>query len=282
MNFAVGIVLYNSDVDKIRKTIDEYKDEAEKIILIDNNSKNIDEIEKVVSKFTNVILIRNEKNEGIAKALNQILEKSLSMEINYLLTLDQDSFLQLDFLQKMVQYINDDVAIVCPEIIDLNKKKNKLISEEYIQIERCITSGSLMNLKVCKDVGLFDEKMFIDYVDFDYCKRIRLKGYKILKIKDCFLKHEIGKRSIKKFFGIYVYPTNHSSFRVYYYFRNMRYYYLKFKRQMTVKEKINEIIRLYWKYISIVLYEEDKKEKLNSAKKGFKDAITLMKEEGKK
>lgn len=282
MNFAVGIVLYNSDVDKIRKTISEYKNEAKNIILIDNYSQNIDEIEKLVSEFPNILLIRNDKNEGIAKALNQILESSISLRMNYLLTLDQDSFLKLEYLKKMVRYINDDVAIVCPEIIDLNKKKNKLINEEYVEIERCITSGSLMNLKVCKEVGLFDEKMFIDYVDFDYCKRVRVKEYKILKIKDCFLKHEIGKRSIKKFFGIYVYPTNHSSFRVYYYFRNMRYYYLKFKKQMTIKEKLNEIIRIYWKYISIVLYEEDKKEKLSSARKGFKDAIALMKEEGKK
>ena len=282
MNFAVGIVLYNSNVDKIRQTISEYKNEAKNIILIDNNSLNIDEVDKLVSEFSNVLLIRNEKNEGIARALNQILESSISLGINYLLTLDQDSFLQLNYLKKMMEYIEDDVAIVCPEIIDLNKKKNKLISEEYAEIERCITSGSLMNLNTCKEVGIFDEKMFIDYVDFDYCKRIRLKGYKILKIKDCFLKHEIGKRSIKKFFGIYVYPTNHSSFRVYYYFRNMRYYYLKFRKQMTSKEKINEIIRIYWKYISIILYEENKKDKLSSARKGFKDAITLMKEEGKK
>lgn len=275
MNFAIGVVLYNSKPEKIERTIKEYYKYAKNIILVDNGSSNIEDVRKI-SNLSNIIIIENENNEGIARALNQIFDKAIELNIDYLLTLDQDSFLSYEYLKKMMEYMNVDVAITCPEIFDLNKKKNKRINKQYEEIERCITSGSFMNLKVCKKIGKFDEKMFIDYVDFEYCKRIMLRGYKILKIQGCFLLHEIGKRSSRKFFGIDVYPTNHSSFRVYYYFRNMHYYYLKYKREMTIKEKINETIRIIWKYISILLYEEDKIEKLKKAREGFKDSKKML------
>lgn len=276
MNFAVGIVLYNGDISKIQKALEEYKSFARKVILVDNNSKNINEIEKITINFPNIKLIKNNENMGIAKALNQILNESYQCKIDYLLTLDQDSFIEYKDVERMIKYLRDDVAIVSPEIYDLNKKKNKRINSEYEEIERSITSGSIMNLKICKKIGSFDEKMFIDYVDFDYSKRVRLEGYKILKIRDCLLKHEIGKRTIKRFLGIYVYPTNHSSFRVYYYFRNMHYYYLKYKNNMNLRERANEIIRIVWKFISIILYEDDKKNKIMNARKGFLDSKKMI------
>ena len=277
MKIAVGVVLYNPDVKKIKLIIKEYYEKVNYFFFVDNFLKNINELEKNIRNMSDkIIIIKNTENQGIAKALNQLLKISYEKDINYLLTLDQDSFIEYNHINNMKKYINDNIAIVCPEIIDLNKKKNKYLKNEYEQVNRCITSGSLMNLNVCRKIGYFDEKMFIDYVDFDYCKRITLKGYKILKIKDCFLKHEIGKRTIKKFFGVYVYPTNHSSKRVYFYFRNIHYYCLKFKNKMTYKEKIYEIIRIMWKYISIILYEKDKKEKIKNANKGFLDAKNMF------
>lgn len=276
MSFAIGVVLYNFQLEKLKKIIDEYADKAKNIIFVDNCSANINEFEQLKIETTNIKLIKNNKNIGIAKALNQILNTTIEINVDFLLTLDQDSYLKYDDLKKMMKYMRDDVAIVCPEILDLNKKKNKKLNKEYQEIERCITSGSLMNIKICKKIETFDEKMFIDYVDFDYCKKIRIEGYKILQIQGCFLQHEIGKRTSRKFLWIDVYPTNHSSFRVYYYFRNMHYYYLKYRKKMTIKEKINEIIRITWKYVSIILYEENKKEKLKKAKEGYKDTAKML------
>ena len=276
MKIAVGVVLYNFNIDKINLIIKEYCEKVEYIILVDNGSTNITKLKDKVKKNDKIIIIENNENKGVAKALNQLLEEAYTRKMDYLLTLDQDSFLKYQDLLKMTTYMKDNIAIICPEIIDMNKKKNKFLKKEYEQVDRCITSGSLMNLKACSKIGKFDEKMFIDYVDFDYSKRAQLKGNKILKIKGCFLKHEIGKRTTRKFLGIYVYPTNHSSVRVYYYFRNMHYYYLKFRKEMTYKEKINEKIRMAWKYISIILYENNKLEKVKCAKKGYIEALKML------
>lgn len=273
---TVGVVLYNFKLEKIKKIVEEYEKHVYKFIFVDNNSKNYNEAEEYFKSNPNILIIKNDKNEGIAKALNQILEKAYEINAKYLLTLDQDSYIELDPLIKMEKFIDDDIAIICPEIYDLNKKYNKLLKNGNKEVTRCITSGSLMNLKVCKKIGYFDEKMFIDYVDFDYCKRIIMSNYKILKIKDCFLKHEVGKRTIKKFLWIYVYPTNHSPERNYYYMRNVRYYCLKHNKSMSTYEKLYEYIRIIWRYTSIILYEENKKEKIKAVNRGFKDAKEML------
>ena len=257
-DIAIGIVLYNPNIELLKENITRLKAITNSIIFIENGSNNKDEIIKTVNHEYKIIF--NEKNLGIDE------------NKEYLLTLDQDSRMTRYIFDNLYKYRNvENVAIVCPTIYDINKKKNKTIKKKYEYVNRCITSGSLMNLSICSKLEKFDEKMFIDYVDFDYCKNVTLAGYKIIKVRDAILPHEIGKRLTKKILFFYVYPTNHSSFRVFYYIRNIKYYYWKYKKKMTIKEKIKEKINIVWKFISIILYEENKKEKLLKAREGYKN-----------
>ena len=269
-DIAIGIVLYNPNIELLKENITRLKAITNSIIFIENGSNNKDEIIKTVNHEYKIIF--NEKNLGIAKALNQLLNEAINENKEYLLTLDQDSRMTRYIFDNLYKYRNvENVAIVCPTIYDINKKKNKKKKKKYEYVNRCITSGSLMNLSICSKLEKFDEKMFIDYVDFDYCKNVTLAGYKIIKVRDAILPHEIGKRLTKKILFFYVYPTNHSSFRVFYYIRNIKYYYWKYKKKMTIKEKIKEKINIVWKFISIILYEENKKEKLLKAREGYKN-----------
>ena len=56
----------------------------------------------------------------------------------------------------------------------------------------------------------------------------------------------------------------------------MHYYYLKYKNNMNLRERANEIIRIVWKFISIILYEDDKKNKIMNARKGFLDSKKMI------
>ena len=226
----------------------------------------------MVKKY-NLFLQINETNLGVAKGLNQILDKSYEINSNYLLTLDQDSSISKQSILEMMKYINNDnIAIVCPLIVEKNKYYKIKQKSEIMELNRCITSGSLMNLKICKKIGYFDEKMFIDYVDFDYCKRIILNNKKIVRIKKATIKHEIGKRTKRRFIFFTVYPTNHNKTRVYYYVRNIKYYLRKFKYKLSIKEIIYEYINLLWKFTSIILYEQDKSGKIKMFFNGWKDS----------
>jgi rhamnosyltransferase len=272
---CVGIVLYNPDIETLLESLNEVSKITSKIYLVDNHSNNIDIIER--KKLPNVTLIKNSANFGIAKALNQILEIAYEDDNKYLITLDQDSILKSYMIENMMNYVQiKDVALICPIINDLNKSKNIVQAKKFIDVDRCITSGTLMILDECKAIGKFDEKMFIDYVDFDYCKRIKLFGKRIIRVNDAVINHEVGKRTKRKFLFWTVYPTNHNSGRVYYYARNIKYYLIKFKGQLTLREKINQHVFLVWKLVSILLYERDKTVKVKNFFKGINEAKKLV------
>lgn len=271
INLVAGIVLYNPDIRILKKSIRNIEKKVSKIYLIDNSSNNIEEIRKIKEK--NIVLIENKENLGIAKALNQII-KNCENDSKWVLTLDQDSIPTEKMINEMLKYISkENVSMICPTIIDRNKNDITIKqTKEYEEIKRCITSGTIMNVNDCKNFGYFDETMFIDYVDFDYCKRVSLNDKKIIKINNAYLEHEIGKREKRKFLFLTVYPTNHNEKRIYYYVRNIYYYLSKYKKDLTIKEKIIEYKFLLWKYISIILYEKNKKNKLKMYFKGKKDS----------
>ena len=50
-------------------------------------------------------------------------------------------------------------------------------------------------------IGGFDEKLFIDGVDFDFCIRMRKAGYGILRSNNVYLLQEVGKGRSKSLFG---------------------------------------------------------------------------------
>lgn len=272
MKLCAGIVLYNPNIKTLKKSVENVSNICDTIILVDNHSDNFLEINEL-SNDKKIVIIKNTKNLGIAKALNQLLNYANDLNFDYLLTLDQDSILGEKMLTNMLKYVDEkDVALICPIINDLNKTKKIMQKEEIIDLERCITSGSLMNMKFCNEIGEFDEKMFIDYVDFDYCKRIKIASKRIIRVRDAVINHEIGKRTKRKFLFWTVYPTNHTPQRIYFYSRNIKYYCKKFRDNMSQKEKINELKYLIWKFISIILYENNKKMKIKLYKQGLKDS----------
>jgi rhamnosyltransferase len=62
----------------------------------------------------------------------------------------------------------------------------------YSEVRTCITSGALTNLDLWKKLDGFDEQMFIDSVDFEYCYRVRKAGYKVIQTDQVQLSHSIG------------------------------------------------------------------------------------------
>lgn len=272
-NIIVGITLFNPKLTVVDTVVKNLYDVVDAFVLVDNGSKNIDSIIELIktNALKKVHLIKNGKNLGVAKALNQIVDFVNEQGAKFALTLDQDSVLKAADVTEMARHVSPDIALICPRMVDINKAKQKKYKTDLEYVDRCITSGTLMNLEVCNKIGKFDELMFIDYVDFEYCKRVRLAGYKILKINTVELKHEIGKRTTHHFLWAKVYPSNHKPERVYYYTRNIYYYLWKFYNKLSFSEKFKERFLLFWKYFSIIIYEKDKLAKLRSYKKGKKD-----------
>ena len=270
MRIMTGIVTYNPDIPRLIKNLDAIKDQVYQVIIVDNNSSNIKEIKKNIKE--NIIIIENDNNYGIAKALNQIMEYAKENNIDWVLTLDQDSVCPQYFVKALSEKIQDNIAIVCPIVYDINKRNITKESEERKNnyIEKCITSGSLTSVKAWENVGKFDEKMFIDGVDFEFCYRLRKYGYFIYRVDDVKLTHEIGHITIRKFLFWDVAVKNHSAFRKYYIAKNI--IYLAKKRQ-KFKFKVKAIFQELKLIGVVLLYEDDKKIKIKRIIKGIEDGI---------
>lgn len=273
---AASIVLYNPDLIRLKENIIAIYNQVEELVLIDNSSINIDLIESEYRDYENITIIKNESNLGIARALNQGMIFCESKGYKWVLTLDQDSVCPSNIIEEYLKYIKIPmVAIVSPIIADRNKPES-FIEKNYINsyelIDKCITSAALTNISIWKEIDGFDELMFIDLVDFEFCKRVLLNGYKIIRINNLVLLHEIGHITQRRIFHLKVDVKNHSAFRKYYMARNIIYYSKKYRSYGSV---ISAYLRVLKLFILMMLYEKHKINKASAILKGVKDGRRL-------
>lgn len=270
-----GIVTYNPETERLRQNIEAViRNEIQTIVIVDNGSNNTDEICRLIEQFPEINIIKNQENKGIAFALNQIFQEAIqSKSIDWVLTLDQDSVIDDDMITTYAHYYSDGNNIA--SLTSLRREQNyeipNLVRKEPVQyINKCMTSGNLVLKSAWESVGGFDNRLFIDEVDYDFCYRLREHGYSILRINRPLILHEIGKGVPIYFWGKRRIISNHSAFRKYYMVRN-RVYLLR-KRKLC-DDRYSYLFRFIAK---TVLYEkEDRWNKIHSMVKGFIDGLKM-------
>ena len=273
MDISAGIVLFNPDIKRLKENIDAVIVQCAHVYLVDNGSGNIDEVLELLEEYkkSKISVICNAKNHGIAKALNQLASAAQKDGYEWLLTLDQDSVSPCNIIEEFEKYITyQDIGILCPVIYDRNKGEEIKAKEGSIEIDECITSGSLLNIKAWNKIGGFDENLFIDGVDFDICYRLKKNGYKILCIQSVVLLHELGHIEYHRFLFWRVLVKNHSAFRKYYIARNIIYIAKKRKSVLLVVKGLLQEIKMLG---IVILYEEDKLNKSRCICRGIYDGF---------
>lgn len=275
-NIIAVIVTYNPDIERLELNIKAIINQVDSIIIVDNGSENFECIYSLLKEYR-IKTIRNYENKGIAYALNKGANYAFNNNFKWMLTLDQDSIADSNMINEFKSFFEIkkniiDIAIVGPQIIDLNLSNDL---EEKIQFKECsvlITSGSLINIDVCNKLGGFKEELFIDGVDFEFCLNVRKNGYRIYQVTKAKLYHELGKITSNKFIGIKIITTNHSPLRRYYYFRNRIYILKKY-----LKEDFKWVLRYCLSgvkvFLLIIIFENNKYEKIKYSIKGCIDGI---------
>ena len=272
-DIIAGIVTYNPNMNRLKSNLDAVKSQVQMIVVADNGSNNIQEVNSLIKNINSAILLNLEKNYGIAFALNRIFEYAEKKNYEYVLTLDQDSVCGPNLVFELKKYAFNGIGIVSPAIWDINRNDNEALSSLYghsEEIDQCITSGALTSVEAWKDVAGFDEVMFIDGVDFDFCDRIKKYGWRIIQSNSTYLEHEIGHITIRRFLGFPVAIKNHSAFRKYYIAKNI--IYLDRKKHSSAYP-ILSLARILKQVCLVVMYEEYKAEKLRSLLRGMRDGF---------
>ena len=267
MKLAAVVVFYNPSEENI-ENINNYIGSINRLYVVDNSDDDNIRIES-----TNKIeYIKLNSNKGIAYALNVGAKKAIDEGYDFLLTMDQDSKVTSEIVNGMKDYLeNHDtkkIGLVSPyqDIDAKDDKKNKDV-EDMIEV---MTSGNIINLKAYEEIDGFKDWLFIDCVDTDYCMNLHKHGYKVLRLNNIVMKHELGNLVVHKLFGKEYPCYNHNPIRRYYIVRNNMYIcdmygnmypdycaWLKRVQKGQVKR--------------ILVFEKNKFKKLKMMLKGYRD-----------
>ena len=220
--------------------------------------------------------IRNGANLGLARALNQGMLAARDEGFAYSLLLDQDSLIEGRCLERLLaaHAAIEDAFIVCPrvlyepEAVQPPRKARSAVK----RVNVAISSGSLVDLSRLEEVGLQDEALFIDYVDFEYCLHAATKGYFTYRVEDAVMHHRLGDQRVARFLGLRCYPTHHSPDRRYYKTRNMLYVCRRYVRSHP-RWVLRSARKFLAELLEIWLFEDRKLEKTLACFEGFGDFL---------
>lgn len=289
-NVLAVIVSYNPEILVLKKLALELANQSCDVLIIDNGSNNADNL-KLLSIENNINIEFLNENLGIAFAQNVGLKRAIKFNYDFVVTFDQDSSIKEKFINDLIEtyielsIVDDNVAAVGPTFIDTKTKKKSLairykglkfssvlpeIKDVAIQSDYIIASGSLMDPKKLINIGLMDEKLFIDFVDIEWGIRAKKKGFNSYMSNIAFMEHTIGNSSKKipltnRFINI------HSDFRKYFIVRNS--IYLIIYSNLPINWKIIQIAKTIFYMVTIFFASSNKFSVFKRFLLGIKDGI---------
>ena len=230
MAIAGVVILYHPEETAITN-IQSYLPYLDKLYIADNTEQK-SEVALYFQNEIKVQVIHDGSNKGIATRLNEAADLAIKNEHNWLLTMDQDSFFEdhtmPDYLLCAGSYLHKDRTAMFGVT---HEQKKEITDCTPVEKNKLITSGSIVNLRLFSAIGGFEERLFIDEVDHDYCYRARLKNYLVVQFQNIFLHHSLGVTSQHRSFKNSRLSNRslHSPQRMYYMVRNFLYMNQKFK-----------------------------------------------------
>jgi rhamnosyltransferase len=170
----------------------------------------------------------------------------------------------------------ETIGIVAPRY---REESSGLLHDELPQdsaeshfVGSTMMSGNLVRTDVIERVGFYNEHFFIDYVDHEFCLRMAQHGFRVLRLRDAVLDHNLGHMSTKRVAGITFATTNHSPLRRYYNARNRTAVYRSYGR-VAPGWVASDLRSFLVETAKILLLEQDRGAKLVSVARGVWDGL---------
>ena len=288
MTIGAIIILYNPDIKQTIHSIEILLPQVDKIYLIDNSYDSNQEYFPQNDKIAYIPLL---KNTGIAAAQNIGIKHIIKDKCDFALFSDQDSVAESDTVEKLLDtYLflkSEGIKVGGVGTRAINKETGMPYpskSKEYEKVEiktdiqgkatatRCSyirSSISLIESKIFDETGNFDEKLFIDGVDNEWCWRAASFGYLFYIAENAQIRHMLGKESrkiVNKNISI------SSEFRIYYQFRN--YIWLSRRSYVPYWWKFRHFLKYAVKTVYFPLFVKPRMVYARQIIRGIKDGLT--------
>lgn len=291
MIFSITVT-FNPELDLLTDQLYALENQVDKIIIIDNNSKNINDIKSVFERLSlefkeKIEIIELTENYGLAKAQNIALNLVKKDNVKKVLMLDQDSIPAKDLVNildyEMDTIIKSGVKVSAVGPIYYDGKTKELYpatkyvgpfikrikpSSHPVEVTFTIASGSLILIDSLEEIGLMNEDFFIDYIDVEWCLRAKTKGFSCFIVPKAKMIHTIGDNRMN-FFGRKI--SIHSPLRRYYLIRNS--FIISRLNYIPFGYKFRELFFNFIRFFIFIVISNEKKQVLKFSLQGFFDGI---------
>lgn len=197
------ITLYKPKIENYNN-VEKIRQQSDLVVICDNSEGSN---EKIYFDNDKTIVFRFGRNLGLSKALNSVLLSHMIdwKDTDFVMFFDQDSTIEAGHIQKIVDsyiYINEmgyKVACIGPVFFNRarNKiespKRNKRLTDSIFAVDSIITSSMLTQYNRIRDIGFWNEKIFLDMADWDLCWRFHRCGYLCCMTESAVLSHMVGE-----------------------------------------------------------------------------------------
>lgn len=280
---AAILVTYNPD-EILKSVIRSLASQVDHVLVIDNNSSDKSQLMAAIAGFDRVELLEQEQNHGLGTAYNKGIRHCIQLGYSEFLLSDQDSIFDAGFVEAMsaAQAVFPN-ALLGPMVIDRERstpKKYEILSRwrfsrisiggNPVPVTLLIGSGLFVQRTLFDRIGQFNERLFVDYVDTDYCLRARSHGVQCIVIPQARIFHQMGNCTDHTLFGIHFHPKNYSSFRKRIIYRNRA---CLWKSYPSVGLVLWDFSSILYDIALVCLFEKDKVNKFVQSVLGLVEGI---------
>jgi rhamnosyltransferase len=286
---VASVVVTFNPPDGLQERLEAALRQTDFAVVVDNGSAVAPDLGALDAALrSRVELIANGENIGLAAALNRGIAHAAQRGARYALLLDHDSMPAPDMARTLrraaqrhgrpaaavprVLYAHPDIECRWPKSTRDGGLRFELVYASRMgaptTVDLAISSGMLLDIELWEAAGRFDESLFIDLVDTDFCLRARRKGHDILAVPDAVLNHHLGNVTKHMLLGrIPVFPTHHHPLRHYYLSRNRVILTQRHARRFPAWF-VYETVSMIKLTLKVALYEPQRLEKLGSMLRG--------------
>lgn len=228
---------------------------------------------------------------GEAANYEMIYDNAAKEGADYSIILELGYSYEEDAYQTIYKYLNensfDDIAIYTPlPLYGCQLHERKPENVRYV-MGGCKLVGAFINMHIYKEMGGFKKEYYQSMFDYEYCIRLRLKGYKILLFNNVVLRNINYRIVEKKIVFTTVSTYDKEPLDIYYEYRNRLYlwdeyklldpYYVKLDKKLAKRERHEMKMRDPGYRDKLVMFEKAKDDfknkKMGKIKYDRKDII---------
>ena len=260
------IVTYNPFASDLHKLLEKHPAWV-KVIIVDNSTEveSSEEVKHFAQVYSAKLLGKN-KNIGIGAAQNLGISWAIKEKYDCVFLLDDDSVPQDEFFTTMVMASKraNLYDFTCGVQYSQSEKSAKRLAKKHL----LMSSGTLCSLKIFDQIGGFDARLFMNYVDYEFGWRAKkYLGSKINISEESIFHHQLGEGDI---FGLTI-PSCDAQF---FHWRNT-IYLMKFMH-VPLMWKISRVIILPIKTLLVLFLKGQLFRRLNKILHGIACGFLML------